>query len=280
MSQLKVAAVQYPLDEGLQPAAFFTKMTSYIREAKNEGAELIVFPELITTELVDWSKPERPQLTEIARSFAPEFESFLKSEAQHISILGGTTPRAIKNQIVNTAILVLSGGQVFRQDKLFLTPDEKEWGWSGGTTLNVIESPWGRLVISICFDTEFPSVSQLLSSEKPDLILVPSWTSTHSGLNRVDFTARARAVEHYAYVIKTGTVPVEGGTQPHYGQASFHTPQETGFPIEPQNGLLNAPQILYATLDLKFMRERKALSGYYPSNEQSLRRTPISVERL
>jgi predicted amidohydrolase len=119
----------------------------------------------------------------------------------------------------------------------------------------------------------------MLAKEKPDVILVPSWTSTESGLNRVDFTSRARAVEHYAYVIKTGTVRGDNATQPHYGQASFHTPQDKGFDTKVKEGELNKAQILFGTLDLEHLRTRKAESGYYPGHEQNQRTKPLTLER-
>lgn len=279
---LKVAAVQYPLEEGVSAERLFDKIRTRVRDARAAGASLVIFPELITTELVDWNQHDHEQLTAIARDFTPKYFEFLKTLARDegIAILGGSTPRVGTHGILNTAALALADGRFFTQDKLFLTPDEKEWGWVGGDTLNVIETPWGRTVISICFDTEFPGVSDLLVVEKPDLILVPSWTSTQSGLNRVDWTSRARAVEHFAYVVKTGTVaPVPAGANPHWGQASIHTPQEQGFPVEPLNGEMNVDQILYGTLDLAFLRAKKAASGYYPGNEQRLRVRPIKVHK-
>jgi predicted amidohydrolase len=283
-STLKVAAVQYPLAEGLKPHAFLAKVSSYIKEAKAQGSELVVFPELVSTELVDWYSKQATdveQLRQIATEFTPQYIEWLKQQAQTngIAILGGSTPRLRGNDVVNTAVLALADGRVMLQDKLFLTPDEKQWGWVSGDTLNVFDTPWGRTVITICFDCEFPVVSNMLAAERPDVILVPSWTSTHSGLNRVDYTARARAVEHYAYVVKTGTVADPTATLPHFGQASIHTPQDKGFPVQPNEGKLNEAAIVYGTLDLQLLREKKASSGYHPSNEQNLRLTPIKIER-
>lgn len=278
----KVAAVQYPLAEGLKPEAFFDKVSRYISEAKSADVELVVFPELLTTELIDWEDGYVAKLKSLAEEFTPRYHAWLKAEAQtkQISVLGGTSPRLLPDgTIVNTAVLALPDGQLLLQDKLFLTPDEKQWGWTGGDALKIFQTPWGQTVIAICFDCEFPVVSSLLAAERPDVILVPSWTSTHSGLNRVDFTARARAVEHFAYVVKTGTVPDLKSTQSHFGQASVHTPQEAGFPVKPNEGHLNEPGLVFGELNLAYLRDKKKTSGYYPANEQSLRTKPIRLER-
>jgi predicted amidohydrolase len=282
MEILKVAAVQFPLGEKANADQFIAKVGKYIDEAQKNGAQLVVFPELITTELVDWDHAagDQAQLKTIAAEFTPRYTEWLKAQAQArgISILGGTTPRVVGNEIVNTAILALPDGEVILQDKIFLTPDEKDWQWTPGRALKVFTAPWGKTVIATCFDCEFPQVSNLIANLAPEVILVPSWTSTQNGLNRVDWTAKARAIEHHAYVVKTGTVPSTDSTQPHFGKASIVTPQEPGYPLEPVEGKLNEPSIVYGTLDLKLLRERKANSGYYPGKEQKQRIEPIIVE--
>lgn len=277
---LKVAAVQLPLLEAKTSQDLLNQVSGYLLEAQKNSAQLVVFPELIATELVDWSKgTEKTQLAEVAKNFTPQYIEWLTNQSKKLSlyILGGTAPRVVNGKIYNTAILTTPEGKVFLQDKLFLTPDEKKWGWSPGTELIIFEMPWGKVAITTCFDAEFVAVSQLLTKAKPHLILVPSWTSSASGLNRVDWTSRSRAVEHYAYVIKTGTVPAPQGTQTHFGRASIITPQDQGFPTETIEGVLNQPSIIYGNLNFKLLKEKRKTSGYYPDNEQDIRTEPLKV---
>lgn len=284
VDRLRVAAVQFPLGERGNQQDFLAKVERFIIEAKENGAELVVFPELITTELVDWharneSSPQ--QMQRIAREFSPRYERWLQQQAQSrgIAILGGTTPRIVEGErVVNTAILAMPDGKVHLQDKIFLTPEEKVWNWKPGSTLKVIDSPWGKTSMLICFDCEFPAISNMISKFKPELLLVPSWTSSMAGLNRVDWSARGQAVGQYAFVVKTGTVAGENATEPHFGQASIITPQETGWPTQTIEGTLNRPAIIYGDLDLAQLRRKKADSGFYPGKEQLERREPIAVE--
>ena len=99
-----------------------------------------------------------------------------------------------------------------------------------------------------------------------------------SGLNRVDWTAKARAVEHYAYVVKTGTVPATASAPGHFGRATIAGPQDAGFSTDVSEGTLNKSQLIIADLDLALQRKQKAASGYYPGNEQAIRRQPFKVE--
>lgn len=54
-----------------------------------------------------------------------------------ISILMGSSPRFVGQDIVNTAMLLLPDGKKIMQDKVYLTPDEVDWGWKGGTQIKV-----------------------------------------------------------------------------------------------------------------------------------------------
>ncbi len=279
LDALRVAAVQFPLAEGRSAEDFLAKMKIFIDEAKQNGAQLVVFPELITTELVDWkSNNETEQLVKIAQEFTPRYIEWLKHKSHqlNISILGGTTPRLVDGKIFNSAVLALPDGKVILQDKVFLTPDEKKWNWTAGQDFKAFDTPWGKTAITTCFDCEFPIISQMMAKAQPEVILVPSWTSTESGLNRVDWTAKSRAIEHFSFVIKTGTVPDPKSAQIHFGKAGIITPQDQGFPAIPIEGKLNEASIIYGNLDLKLLRERRKTTGYYPAQEQGQRAAPIN----
>lgn len=279
-SKLKVAAVQFPLKEKGNATQFFSLVSQFIRQAKENSADLVIFPELITTELIDWNLPIPNQMEKIADQFTPEYFKQLRVMAKEfdISILGGTSPRRKDDQIVNTSALAVSNGDIFFQDKIFLTPDEKSWGWKTGDEVQIIESSFGKIAILICFDAEFPIVTQALAQHQIDLILIPSWTGTMSGYNRVDWTSRARAIEHYCYVIKTGTVPSPESTQAHFGKAAIITPQEPEFPTFVLEGDMNQSQILYGEIDLELLAKKKANTQYFPAHEQKNKQVKIKFK--
>lgn len=280
MSKVQVSAIQFPLQEKVSSEQFLKKVEHYIDQSLD--CDLVVFPELFSTEIIqiDENSSYHNQLRDHAINFTPEYITWLQVQAQSkkINILGGTVPRIVEEKIYNTAVLVLNSGEILLQDKLYLTPDEKSWHLTPGTTLNIFDTKIGKLVINICFDSEIPEISNLLVSEQPEIILIPSWTSTLSGLNRVEWSARARAVEHYAYVVKTGTVPGNSMTEP-FGQAAIISPQETGFPTDIIHGPINRPSIVKGELDLSLLRSMRKKSGYYPALEQTIRPKNIKLKR-
>lgn len=270
----RVAAVQFPVKGGLTRDEFFKKVDSYLQKASKEKSKLVVFPELITADVITVTpqKSEREGMRELGKDFFISYRDWLVERANHyqMAIMGGTTPRDSGGQIFNTALLVFPGNKVYLQDKLFLTPSEKEWGLAVGQKLQVFETPLGKISILICFDCEMPQLSQLLASQRPEIILVPSWTSTMQGFHRVLWTAQARAIEHYAYVIKTSTVADKGATDVHFGQAAILHPQDKAYSTEVKQGAFNKPDILFGEVQIEQLNEQRAQTGYYPVKEQQL----------
>lgn len=270
--KINVAAVQFPVQGNTSQEAFFLKLESYIKQAKENGSRLVVFPELLTADVAIRREDvsEGQQMRSLAKDFFETYQNWLMQQANHyqMAILGGTTPRVVGDKIVNSALLVFPNNKVFMQDKLFLTPDEKAWEFSAGDTLNIFQTPLGKVAVLICFDCEMPQLSQLLAQERPEIILVPSWTGSQFGFQRVNWTAHARAIEHFAYVIKTSTVAGEGSLDPHFGQAAIITPQDVGFDANVVVGSKDQPDIIYRELDLQQLQDQRGTTGYYPAKEQ------------
>lgn len=284
--KINVAAVQFPVQGNSSQVLFFEKLESYIQSAKQNKSQLVVFPELLTADVAvrrdDVS--EGQQMRALASDFFESYQTWLvqKANEYQIAILGGTTPRVRDDKIVNTALLVFPGNKVFMQDKLFLTPDEKAWEFSAGDELKVFQTPIGKIAVLICFDCEMPQLSQLLAKDRPEIILVPSWTGSMYGFQRVNWTAHARAIEHFAYVIKTSTVAGEGSLDPHFGQAAIITPQDTGFDSNVVVGSMDQPAIIYRELNLQQLQDQRETTGYFPIKEQNesdrLRKLKLVIE--
>lgn len=275
VSEVRVAAVQYPIAYPRTPENFLENFRGWVESAKESGAGLIVFPELIVLDLLDPSSPDGDslQLQKIAAEFTPKFFEYASALAQEldISILAGSSPRWENGVVHNTALLAFPNGNRVMQDKIYLTPDEKNWGWTPGNTLKVFEAPWGKTSILICLDSEFPQLSQSLVQARPEILLIPSMTGSDFGLRRVQWSAQARAVEHYSYVVHTGTVSKD---ETHSGQASLLNPQEPGFPRWIARGRKNETSLVIGTFDMKFLREKRPVAGIYPAREQMVRPPP------
>jgi predicted amidohydrolase len=277
-----VAAVQYRIEGGQSVSQFLKKFENLTLEATQGGARLVIFPELLTLDA--WPKElghtEKEVIDRVATQFTPELHKLaIELSLKHqIAILAGSTPRNVGKRIFNTAFLALPDGRKISQDKLFLTPWEKKLGWSTGQSIQVFDAPWGRTAILICFDSEFPVISNLLAKYRPEVFLIPSMTESEAGLNRVRWTAQARSVEHHAYAIVAGTVGSPMADWTHFGQSVILSPWEgklTGLMV---SGKKNSPEIVYGDLDLPQLRASRLNSGFVPAKEQDNRNITVQVE--
>jgi predicted amidohydrolase len=272
MRSLNVGIVQYPLVGSMTAGEMVGKVRSYVSTAKSKGSELVMLPELFSLDLVDFTKPVPPQLQHVAHecftSVIQELQDLAVEYGVHL--LAGSLPfETQEKKIRNRSFLFSPEGKSVFQDKIFLTPDEVGWGWEGSTTLSVFETPWGNTAISICYDSEFPLISETLTGKPIDLLLVPSMTGDE-GFTRVRWATQARAVEHMAYVLVTGTTgaPAEGWEMKAQGAALG--PSLPGFTPTIAEGDINADSIVFATLDFTQLAEAKARGAYYPAlNEQN-----------
>lgn len=277
---LEVAVVQYPLIGYLSAQEMFVKVKGYVDVASGSGANLIVLPELFACDMLNFKLPASPQFFGIAEEIFPDFIEALGKLAASagVYILAGSVPfeNPETKKIRNRSYLLSPDKPPVYQDKIFLTPDEVEWGWEASDTLNVIQAPWGTTIISICYDSEFPLISQTVAGHAVDVILIPSMTG-EPGFTRVRWAAQARAVEHMSYVLLTG---VTGAPNPGWemtAQGVVLGPSLPGFNATISEGEKDQGGcIVRASLNMTQLRDAKRTGDYYPAlNQQS-----VAIEQI
>lgn len=189
------------------------------RDAAAKGARLLAMPEYASEAWLGFKprglRPDQEMawLAEIGGEALPRLRRL--ANAVDIALLPGTMPWTVDGQERNRAWLITPDGRLMGQDKLCLTPFEKDpgsWTLATGDTLRVVELDGIRIVILVCLDVELPVLSCLLAPLHPDLVLVPSMTYNASGHARVFSCAKARAVELMAAVACTGVIGACPGT--------------------------------------------------------------------
>jgi predicted amidohydrolase len=285
LATTKVALVPFQIQGNQSYENFWLKIIANVDRAIANKANLIVFPELLTADLVDAAEAKESltvQFRRVAEKFTPKYMTDIQKLAldRKVNIVAGSSPRIVGKNIYNTAIFATAEGRLETQDKVFLTPDEKDWGWASGDKLKVIDTSLGRLAILICYDAEFPQLSHDLAPLNPEIMIVPSMTDTIEGFRRVRWTAQARAIEHRAYVVHVGTTGNPDPSWPHWAQASALSPSEKGFPGLLAEGKANESEILMVDLDMKKLREARAKRGIHPSKDQNERKLRLKTTLL
>jgi predicted amidohydrolase len=202
-------------------------------------ADLLLMPEYACMEIASALTSEPDPMAELNTVCAHSdqiLDIFRASAVRHgVWLQPGTLPfRDARGQVHNRAPLIAPTGEIAFQDKHVMTRFEAEsWGVRSGLPPAVFETPWGRIGIAICYDSEFPSLVRAQVEADAWLILVPTCTDTLHGFNRVRLSARARALENQCFVAVAPTVgdaPWLATLDANRGRAGVYGPVDRGFP--------------------------------------------------
>lgn len=258
---VRIAAAQYPVGHYQDWEDWADVQRDWVSEAAGDGARLLVFPEYCSMELASLFGKEvamdlSAQLDALQDLFGPYCEVFAGLAAEFsVTIQAGTFPlRLSEGRVVNRAMLFRPDGTHDYQDKLIMTRFEREqWGISGGDELRVLETEFGPVGISVCYDSEFPVIARKQAEAGASLILVPSCTDTRAGYYRVRIGSQARALENQCFVVQSpliGEAAWSAAVDINVGAAGVYTAVDSGFPDDGilAMGEMNKPQWVYADL--------------------------------
>lgn len=188
-----------------------------VAEAAKAGAKLVVLPENFA--LMGVHELDKVKVRE-ADGSGP-IQIFLSETAKKLNIwlIAGTVPlEADDENKVRAACLVYNeqGERVARYDKVHLfdvsvpgTDEEYRESDSieNGDQPLVIDTPFGKIGLSICYDLRFPEFFRGMQEKGAEIIIVPSAFTAETGAAHWEVLLRARAIENLCYVI----APNQGG---------------------------------------------------------------------
>jgi len=189
-------------------------MKKHAKQAKQKGADLLVFPELSLTGYLT-----RDLAYNLAEKIpGPSVDSLEQvAEKETLHIVFGMLEHSDKARgvIYNTAVLLGPKGFVGKYRKLQLPThsvfEEKRY-FRPGYQLPVFETDIGRLGLTICYDMFFPEISRLLRLKGAQLIICISASPAVRRKFFEVFTA-ARAMENTVFLAYANLVGIEDGLQ-------------------------------------------------------------------
>ncbi len=257
---MKAAAAAYPLNFLDSWAQYEDKIAMWVRQAAENGADLLVFPEYGAMELatlaggdVAWDLEKSLYAVSDRLPEADELHARLAAEF-NVHILAASAPEATQTRPVNRARLITPQGGIGVQDKQIMTRFERDiWNVIPGGPLTVFDTALGKIGVLICYDCEFPLLGRALS--ECDVILVPSCTEGLSGYRRVRIGAMARALENQCVTVMSsvvGVAPWSEAVDVSTGAGGIFCPPDDGFPHRGvlAEGDIDRPSWTYADIDL------------------------------
>ena len=167
---MRVACAQYAVREGDRDHNLGRSL-HFIRQGIEQGADLVVLPELATS---GCDFDSRDRALELAEEF-PEGTSVRawREEAEKfgVCVVGGLLERGGET-LYNSAVIV-APGVTGRYRKTHLWNKEKLL-YEPGRDLPVFDTPLGRIGVLICYDAWFPEAARTLALKGAQLLCVPS----------------------------------------------------------------------------------------------------------
>jgi len=204
-----VAAI--PMASGPNIDANLNVAARSINAAAKAGAKLVVLPENFA--FMANNDVDNVKIAE--QDGQGKIQDFLAEQAKSnkIWLVGGTVPiLAESGKKARAACIVFNddGERVARYDKIHLFDVEIEDTdehytesntFEPGNEVVVIDSPFGKLGIAICYDLRFPELFRAMLDKGAEIFVVPSAFTAITGRAHWDVIVRARAIENLSFVI-------------------------------------------------------------------------------
>ena len=204
-----VAAIQMASGPNVQ--ANLDQAEKLIAEAVAQSAKLIVLPEYFSF----MGKTEEERIAVAETDGDGVVQKFLSAQAKKhaIWLVGGTVPikSGNENKLFASCMLFNDQGErvaVYNKIHLFdVRLDEADESYTESeTTLPgdktvVVDTPFGKLGLAICYDLRFPEIFRTMVNEGMEICAIPSSFTALTGKAHWEVLVRARAIENLSYVI-------------------------------------------------------------------------------
>lgn len=211
----KIAAIQ--MASGSQVQGNLMEASRLIKLAAGQGADMVVLPENFA--IIGQVEAERVVEAEVEGQGIIQDTLSQLAESLGIWVVAGTIPLKTDDPKKSTASSMVyndKGEQVARYDKIHLFDvlleesaerhNESETTVAGTKTV-VVDTPFGKIGLSVCYDLRFPKLYRELIEKGAEILLIPAAFADTTGKAHWEPLLRARAIENLSYVI----APAQGG---------------------------------------------------------------------
>lgn len=216
-----VGIVQLTSSDNLQRN--LEKMRVFGEQAKAQGADLIVYPELVYYT----ARPEvwRERLNDYAQLLT-QFGSWAKEWGVYL-VPGTLREPQPGGKPFNSAPFFNRAGELlanYRKQHLFSAhlPDrsyQEPDFYNAGQTSCLVDTEMGKIGVTICFDVRFPALYQNLKQQGAVVVLVPSAFTVPTGSAHWETLLRARAIDNQFFVIAPGQTGISGEGAAKFGHS-------------------------------------------------------------
>ncbi len=172
-AEIKVAAVQFNAGHG-NVEGNRSRMLELLAEAAEQGARLIVFPEMASSgyvwdsreEIAPFAEPVPGPTTDVFHAAAKRYGCY--------AVVGLPERDAITGAYYNSAVLIGPEGIVGTYRKTHLFAADPRWAREGTEEIPVFETSIGRIAMLICMDAMYFEPARIAALKRADIIAFPT----------------------------------------------------------------------------------------------------------
>jgi deaminated glutathione amidase len=212
---------------GLTPDANLDSACALIKEAKGAGADYVQTPEM--TNVMDIRR-ERLLATVAAEDQDPSLGRF-RELARQLGIylhVGSLAIKVSPDRAANRSFLINREGEIVaRYDKIHMFDVDLANGESyresrtfrPGDIAVLVDLPWGRLGLTICYDLRFPALYRALAEAGASFLAIPSAFTRQTGEAHWHVLVRSRAIENGCFVLAAAQGGLHENTRETFGHS-------------------------------------------------------------
>ena len=222
------------MNSGVDVASNLQLADRLLGDAVADGCKLAVLPENFAL----MPENSRDKAGHAEAQGAGAIQSFLADAAKRhkLWIIAGSIPLKSPEveRVFGACPVYDSGGEqlaIYRKIHLFdvKLPDcdesyQESWSMYPGDEVVAVDTPAGRLGLTICYDLRFPELYRRLVEDGATLFTVPAAFTRPTGEAHWQTLLRARAIENLAYVIAPGQYGEHADDRQTYGHSVIIDP--------------------------------------------------------
>lgn len=240
------------MTSGIDPAANLGTIDNAMAEAAKRGAAMVFLPEMSLLLDRDRQRSGAHITREADSAWPPALQNMARRHGLWLHT--GSMPLLSDDgtRRVNRSHVIDAEGRIkARYDKIHMfdvtLPSGENWtesaAYAGGASVEVVDTPLGRLGLSICYDLRFPELYRALVDRGATLIAVPAAFTISTGEAHWHILLRARAIETGCHVLAAAQGGVHADGRATYGHS---------LAIDPWGALLAEAAVAEAASDRSY----------------------------
>ena len=211
----------------LEQAETMDRAARMVREAAQNGAEIVVLPEMFNC---PYAEEYFKRYAETGADAVRAMSGWAKENG--VLLVGGSIVELSDGKLYNTCFVFDENGkQLARHRKAHLFDVDlpgmrflESATFAPGEAVTTFETRFGTMGAAICFDVRFPELFRAMAMRGAQIVFLPAQFNQKTGPAHWELSLRARAVDNELFVVGASAAKYEGFSYESWGHSLVADP--------------------------------------------------------